>query len=179
MLEPYATQLSVAALATLTIPALFARKKKRLRESVLTYQEQEFVCAVANAFFPSGGPIEKSGVDANVLEYFDRYMQNSEPLQKTLIHLLLAFTELSPLLFGPRFKRFTALSQEERIVFLHGAFTSKIYFRRVSFISLRAVMTMAYLADDTVADAMNMKANTDPFGVGDEILEVRPEGETA
>lgn len=179
MLEPYATQVSVTALAAMAIPALFARKKKRLGDSVLSYSEQEFVCAVANAFFPPGGPIAKSGVEANVLEYFDQYLRNSEPLQQTLIHLLLAFTELSPLIFGPRFRRFTALKQDERIAFLHGAFISRIYFRRVSFISLRAVMTMAYLANDSVAAAMNMKADPDPFGIGDEILEVRPEGATA
>ena len=47
------------------------------------------------------------------------------------------------------------------------ASTSRIYFMRVVFLSLRTLLTMAYLADESVAEAIGIRADTDPFGLGD------------
>ncbi|MBM4359160.1 MAG: hypothetical protein FJ096_13725 [Deltaproteobacteria bacterium] len=145
-----------------------------LAESILSDREQALVAAVADAFFPPRGPIAVSGTEAGLVAYFDGYLRRSEPLPRFMIRLLLVYTELSPLLFGPRRVRFTRLTQEEQLAALEGAGTSDIYFRRVTFISMRAVMTMGYLAHPQVAAAMRMKADTDPFGIGDRTLEVTP-----
>jgi hypothetical protein len=139
--------------------------------SVMSAREQALVGAVADAFFPPGGPIPISGREADVPRYFDGYLRRSARTQAFLLRLLFAFTELSPLLFGPRRARFTRLTPEEQIAFLDGAFQSSIYFRRVAFISFRAVMTMAYLAHDGVARHMRMTADTDPFQIGARVLE--------
>lgn len=135
--------------------------------SMLSRREQSILAAVGNAFFPPDGPIPVCGVDAGVVAYFDRYMQRSGRMQRMLMRLLFAFIDLSPLPFGPRRRRFTSLSQEDRIRLLDGMARSRIYFRRVSFISIRALMTMAYLSNARVAEAMSMAPDVDPFGLGD------------
>lgn len=135
--------------------------------SLLSDNERAILGAAADAFFPPDGPIPLSGCDASVVEYFDRYVAGAAARQQLLMRLLFWFIQLSPLLFGPRRGRFTRLSQDDRIRFLDGARDSRIYFRRVSFVSLRAVMTMAYLSNPEVARHMAMVADTDPFGLGD------------
>ncbi len=87
-------------------------------------------------------------------------------MQRTMIRLLIAFLELSPLAFGPRRVLFTRLTREERIQALEAMFVSRIYFRRVAFTSIRALMTMAYLANGDVAERIGMQFDLDPFGMG-------------
>ena len=132
----------------------------------LTAAERALVSAVASTFFPPSGPIAISGIEAGVPDYFAGYLRRSGTRQAVLIRLLLAFTELSPLMFGPCRRRFTQLSHDQRVRFLDTVRTSRIYFRRVSFVSFRAMMTMAYLANDEVARQIGMVADTDPFGLG-------------
>jgi hypothetical protein len=131
----------------------------------LTQAERTVLGAAANAFFPPNGPILMSGCDAHVVEWFENYVTRSLPTQRILIRLLFVFTELSPLVFGPKRARFTKLSQAERIEVLDRASRSSVYFRRVTFTALRAMMTMAYLCNPMVARTMNMNADTDPFGL--------------
>jgi hypothetical protein len=139
--------------------------------TMLSRREQAILAAVGNAFFPPNGPIPVSGVAAGVVAYFDRYLARSQRMQRVLMRLLFIFIDLSPLTFGPRRRRFTSLDQADRIRLLDGMSKSRIYFRRVSFISIRALMTMAYLSAPEVARAMQMAPNTDPFGIGGRELE--------
>jgi hypothetical protein len=92
-------------------------------------------------------------------------LRRSNKRSRFLLHLLFVFMQFGPLLFGPRRRRFTKLDRSQQVRFLHEAFTSRIYFRRVAFVSLRAVMTMAYLSNDAVAKHMGMVAQTNPFGL--------------
>jgi hypothetical protein len=139
----------------------------------LSAAERAVLAAAADAFFPPSGPIPLSGCDAHVVEWFDGYVGRAHAAQAVLMRLLFAFTELSPLVFGPERGRFTRISQEGRIAFLARENRSRIYFRRVAFISLRAMMTMAYLSNARVSRYMNMNADTDPFGL-DKQPSVRP-----
>jgi hypothetical protein len=134
-------------------------------DALLSRREQALVAAVADAFFPPDGPIPVSGQQAGLARYFNGYLGRSAPRQRFLMRLLMLFTELSPVSFGPVHKPFTKLSHAERLDFLQSASTSRIYFRRVAFVSLRALMTMAYLGNDEVGRHMNMEADTDPFDV--------------
>ncbi len=134
---------------------------------MLSKREQALLAAVGDAFFPPDGPIPVSGVEAGVVAYFDRYLARSQRMTRVLMRLLFVFLDLSPLPFGPRRRRFVDLDQDERIQMLDDMFTSRIYFRRVSFTSIRALMTMAYLSNPRVAEAMTMTPDTDPFGIGD------------
>ena len=133
--------------------------------TMLSRREQTILAAIGNAFFPPKGPIAVSGTEAGVVRYFDRYLARSARLQRVLMRLLFTFIELSPFPFGPRRKPFTKLDHADRLTLLDGMSKSRIYFRRVSFISIRALMTMAYLSDGRVAQAMGMAPNKDPFGL--------------
>lgn len=135
----------------------------QLSPSVLSAREQAVIAAAGDAFFPARGPIPLSGSEAGVVAYFDAYLRRAPKRQQLLMRLLFLFTELSPLVFGPRRRRFTRLTIEERIAFLRTAFESSIYFRRLTFTSLRALMTMAYLANGEVARSMGMRPNRAPF----------------
>lgn len=138
----------------------------RLTGSTLNRMEQSLVEAVADAFFPKHGPFPRSGSEADILAYFDGYMDRSRPQERFMLHLLLLFTELSPVAFSRRHRPFTRLSSPEREQFLRGAFDSRIYFRRVAFTSLRALMTMAYLAHPDIALHIGLRAHLDPFDLG-------------
>jgi hypothetical protein len=157
------------------------RMSKPLRHSAsrLGPRPRALITAVANAFFPPGGPLSLSGCDAGVVGYIDRYVSRTEPLQRTMIRLLIAFIQLGPLAFGPRRVPFTRLTQAERIRSLDEMFASSIYFRRVAFTSIRALMTMAYLANEDVATAMGMVAHLDPFDLGDEATPLGASGTRA
>ncbi len=157
---------------------LFGYAQPTLSDSVLNRQEQALVLTAADAFFPPGGPIPVSGREAGILRYIDGYVRRAQRMQRILMHLLFAFTELSPLMFGPRRARFTKLNLDEQRTFLHGMFASQIYFRRIAFTSLRAMMTMAYCANAEVCRTMGMTFDTDPYGIGEVVLEQRPEGAT-
>ncbi len=158
--------LIAAVIASLLLVRLFfGYAPSKLKSSPLSAREQALVEAAANTFFAPGGPIPLSGSDAGTLSYFDAYFQRCPAHQQLLIRLLLLSTELGPLLFGPRPCRFTRLSHAHRTRFFEEAFSSWLYFRRLSFISLRAIMTMAYLANPEVAKSMNMHARRDPFGL--------------
>jgi hypothetical protein len=143
-----------------------------LTDSTLNRMEQTLIAAVGDAFFPAVGPFPRSGREADVLGYFDAYLRRCRSTERALLHLLMVFTELSPVLFGPRHVPFTRLSPPEQEEFLRGAFHSSIYFRRVGFTSLRALMTMAYLAHPDIARHIGVVADPDPFRLGAE--EVSP-----
>lgn len=156
--------LGLATVTPLLLLAVFSRDAHPTRW--LSRRERAIVAAAADAMFPPGGPIPLSGTEAGAVGYFDAYVGRQAPAQRVLVRLMLTFVELSPLVFGPERGRFTTLDHPAQLRFLDGMAKSRIYFRRVVFVSLRAMLTMAYLADDRVARAMNMVADPDPFGLG-------------
>jgi hypothetical protein len=135
----------------------------RIAGRVLNRKEQAIAAACADALFPPGGPIPLSGTDAGLVAYMDAYYLRLPFGARSLCRLLLHFIEHSPWVFGPRFARFTRLRPEERIAALRDMQTSSIYFRRVAFLSMRAMLTMGYLANGEVARRMGMVADLAPF----------------
>ncbi|MBI4701136.1 MAG: hypothetical protein HY744_08260 [Deltaproteobacteria bacterium] len=67
--------------------------------------------------------------------------------------------------FGPVRRRLTQLGPQEREQLFARAAASRVYLRRASFTSLRALLTMGYLDDRRVAAAIGLAAATDPFGL--------------
>lgn len=133
------------------------------RGSLLGRKEQAVVAACADALFPPGGPIPLSGTQAGLVAYMDRYLSGLPALPRLLGRLLFHSIEHGPWIFGPRRVRFTRLTHAERVAVLHEMFESSLYFRRVSFLSMRAMMTMGYLANPEVAKTMRMVADLSPF----------------
>lgn len=127
-------------------------------------KEQAVVAAAADAMFPEGGPIPLSGTQAGLVRYMDRHVADLSSRQRALVKLLLWFVEHGPRVFGPsRRARFTRLSHDERARALASMRTSSVYFRRIAFLSLRAMLTMGYLANADVARHMRMTASASPF----------------
>lgn len=131
--------------------------------SLLTFQEQAIVASVADSFFPRGGPISLSGSEAGLVGYFDLYLRRTPAEMRFLIHLLLFFFEHGTLLFGPYRSRFTRLNERERVLVLEAMSQSGIYFQRVTFLSLRTMLCMGYLAHPEVARQIGWIADQNPF----------------
>jgi hypothetical protein len=141
--------------------------EKIVPDARLTAKEQAIVAAVADTLFPKGGPIPISGTEAGLVAYMDAYVQRLPTQPAVLVRLLFQFLEHGPWIFGLK-RRFTSLTHEQRLEVLEGMRTSPIYFRRVACLSMRAMLTMGYLAHPEVTKAMRMTAKTNPFGLGDE-----------
>jgi hypothetical protein len=136
----------------------------RLRTTrVFSAKEQAIVAACADALFPPGGPIPLSGTEAGVVEYMERYVQWAPRATRVLIRLLIRFIEHSPWLFGPRHARFTRLSHEERCAALDRMARSQVYFHRVSFLSMRTMLSMGYLANPEVSRSIGITSSATPF----------------
>lgn len=116
--------------------------------------QQLVVAACADTLFPPSGPIPVSGTEAGLVAFVIAYVAALPLLQRFLVRLLFLFIQLSPLLFGPRRRRFTRLLPEERNRVLAAMATSKWYFRRVAFLSMRAILTMGYFACPQVSQCI-------------------------
>ncbi len=137
--------------------------------AVLSPRAAQLARVAANACFPGGGPIPRSGVEAGCVRWLDRYLERARPRQRRLVLWLLWFNELAPLVFGPRRARLSRLTEAERHQFLLASVASRWYPRRVAGFALRGVMTMAYFADTDVLAHIGATPDTDPFGLGDEV----------
>jgi hypothetical protein len=134
-----------------------------LESSILSRKEQAVVAACADALFPAGGPIPLSGTEAGLVRYMDGYLRRMPAQSRALARLLWVFTEHGPWIFGPKRRRFTRLLPAERAAVLDDMRTSRIYFRRIAFLSLRTMLTMGYLANGDVATRMGMVSARNPF----------------
>ena len=129
----------------------------------LSRKEQAILAAASDALFPPGGPIPLSGTEAGALPYLDAYVGRVDRSQRALMRLLFQAIEHGPWLFGPRVARFTRLGAAERIAYLRKLSKSDLYFHRVVFLSLRIMLTMAYLANEEVARRMRIVSSLAPF----------------
>jgi hypothetical protein len=154
----------VAALGAWTVRALFlGYPRAALRGVLLSRKEQAIVSACADALFPPAGPIPISGTEAGLVRYMDSYLGRLPRVPRVLARLLLFSVEHGPWIFGPRPARFTRLRPVERVAVLRAMAKSSLYFRRVSFLSLRTMMTMGYLAHPEVAKRLHIVASSAPF----------------
>lgn len=121
---------------------------------LLAPREAAVLEAAAEALYPPGGPVPLSGGDADLAGYVDGYLAMLPAATRRLVRLLLLAFEQATLLFpapghaGRR--RFSSLTLEQRVQVLEGWRTSSLFFRRLAFTSLRALLTMAYFAHPAV-----------------------------
>jgi hypothetical protein len=164
----------VAGGALLARGVLFGYAAQPVITRNLSRKEQAILAAAADALFPPGGPIPLSGTEAGAIPYLDAYVGRVDRSQRALMRLLFQAIELGPWLLGPRLARFTRLDAAERIVFLRKLSKSNLYFHRVIFLSIRVMLTMAYLANDEVARRMGIVANLAPFAGSRSVPEALP-----
>jgi hypothetical protein len=122
--------------------------------AVLARREVALLSAAGNATFPAGGAIPPSGDEVDLAGYTDHWLTLVPPRMRLLMRLLLFLVEHGTLFFpapGPRgWRRFSSLSTEQQQTVLEGWRTSRFYPRRVVFMSLRAILSMGYLAHPRV-----------------------------
>jgi hypothetical protein len=127
---------------------------------VLARREYATLAASALAMFPQGGAVPPSGVDAGIPEFVDRYLVTSSPRIRRLMRLLFFLIEHASLFFpaGGRggLRRFSALSFEQQSAYLQSWERSRLYPRRIVFLSLRAILSMGYFADPAVLQALGL-----------------------
>jgi hypothetical protein len=155
--------LAFVSAALLLARGVFLGYPEGLATRNLSRKEQAILAAAADALFPPGGPIPLSGTEAGAIPYLDAYVGRVDAGQRALMRLLFQAVEHGPWLFGPRFARFTRLEPAARIVFLRQLAGSDLYFLRVIFLSLRIMLTMAYLANEEVARRMRIVTSLAPF----------------
>lgn len=117
---------------------------------MLHRRERIFITVFADTLFPKGGDIPLSGSQAELVLYTSTYLEKLPTKQRILCRMLFLFIQLSPILFGPRHVRFTHLEPRERHQFLEEMSTSSFYFRRLSFLSMRTILTLGYFAHPKV-----------------------------
>lgn len=143
----------------------FGYAQPRFSGQVLGKKEQAVLVACAETLFPSRDTMPLTGVEAGIVEYFDSYLAELPKEKRLQIRALIQFIEHSPTLFVGK-RRFSALPVAEREAFLASMATSRFYFRRVCFLSLRTLTCMAYLAHPDIAAKIGSAPNTRPFDVG-------------
>jgi hypothetical protein len=126
----------------------------------LARREAAFVVAASDAMFPAGGEIPESGTDAGIPEYIDGYVAAVPSRQKLLMRALFFLMEHVTILFpapGPGGRRrFSGLSDEQRLGALEGWRTSPSYNRRMVFMALRSLITMGYFACPPVLQRLDL-----------------------
>lgn len=121
---------------------------------MLAPREAAVLEAAAEALYPPGGAVPISGADAGLAGYVDGYLAMLPAATRRLVRLLLLAFEQAPLLFPARGhggrRRFSSLTLEQRVQVLEDWRTASLFFRRLAFTSLRALLTMAYFAHPAV-----------------------------
>jgi len=145
---------AVLATAFWGLRRLFAGYGPRPVGTVLAAREWALVEAASEAMFPAGGPVPPSGEEAGVPAFVDRYVASVPPGMRRLVRLLLLLFEQATLILpapgaGGR-RRFSDLPLAQRAAVFEAWRTSRLFARRLSFTSLRALLCMGYLADPAV-----------------------------
>ena len=141
------------------------------RYANLAPREVAFLEAAAEATFPAGGSVPVSGVDANLPRYLDRYFDQLHGPRKLQIRLLLMLVEQATFFFPAPgrlgMRRFSSLDLPQREAVLQGWSESRFFLRRFIFATLRAVLTLGYLADPATLRHLDLA----PFRIESPVLE--------
>lgn len=161
--------LVVAALLFLVLAASLVWALRRLlggypardpARRMLAPREAAVVQAAAEALYPPGGAVPISGGEADLAGYVAGYLAIVPPPTRRLVRLLLLVFEQATLLFpaggrGGR-RRFSSLALEQRVQVLEDWRTASLFLRRLSFTSLRALLTLAYFAHPEVLRRLDL-----------------------
>lgn len=118
---------------------------KDYRRTTLKPRHRPVVRALAEAFFSPDGEASEERLDAFIDEV-DGYIS---PASKTLrfgLLMMLGLIQWSPLLYG-RFRTFTAMGREDRIVHLERLEASKLVQLPLLVVAYKMVMTMLFYED--------------------------------
>jgi hypothetical protein len=151
------------------------------RFGILAAREAAFLAAAADALYPPGGAVPRSGSEAGIPEYVDRYLGVVPARVRWLMRLLFLLVEQATVLFaapgrGGR-RRFSSQSREQQVAALEGWQRSRFFPRRLVFTSLRAVLTMGYFAHPAVLRELGLAPYAFRVPVADADLLYTPIGQ--
>jgi len=130
-----------------------------------------FLRAAAQTFFPADGAIALSGDDVDLPGYADRYLAQLPRRQRRLVRALFLLFEHATLVFPARgvgaFRRFSALSPEQRTAVLRAWSESGFYLRRTAFTALKAILIMGYMGDSECLRRLGLE----PFEIESPVCE--------
>jgi hypothetical protein len=165
------------------------RSYRRLRP-----REIALLRAATDAMFPARGAIPVSGADVDAPAYVDAWFDLLHPMRRFQIRLLLVFFEHATLLFwapGARgWRRFSALSLQQRIEVLRRWYSSRFFGRRLVFTALRSVLGIVYLGHpatmrflkvapyDFPSPVLDADVLYPPIGQGPDAIPYRPDDRT-
>ena len=128
----------------------------------LSELDRRIVTAAAETKFPPGGAFDTDGLEANVVDYVDDYLQRLPRLDRLQ---LLAFFRVfdagmawSEKRTGAPFHTADAVTRRE---YLSSWENSPTYSRRMGFQGMRMVLTFAYAECPAVKDAMGVTSSHD------------------
>jgi hypothetical protein len=161
----------------------------------LRRREIALLSAATDAMFPARGAIPVSGADVDAPGYVDTWFDLLHPMRRFQIRLLLLCFEQATLVFwapGPRgWRRFSALSLQQRIAVLRSWYASRWFVRRLLFTALRSVLGIVYLGHpatmrflgvapyDFPSPVLDADVLYPPIGRGPEEIPYSPEDRTS
>ena len=120
----------------------------------LSPRHRHILKTLADTLLPASVGFPIAADDANLVIPIEKLF---EPLGKrgfAGIGSFLVFFEWAALIFIPRFKPFTRLSPEDREKYLRGWQTSRIKYRRMIMLSLKALICLVFFSDPKVKAAV-------------------------
>ena len=163
--------------------------------SRLRPREIALLGTATDAMFPARGAVPVSGAEVDAPRYVDAWFELLHPKKRFQIRLLLLAFEQATLLFwapGPRgWRRFSALSLQQRIEVLRAWHSSRWFVRRLAFTALRSGLGIAYLGHpatmrylrvapyDFESPVLDADVLYPPIGQGPEAVVYGPEDRTA
>ncbi len=122
--------------------------------------EAAFLQAAAESFFPPDEGMPISGAEADLPGYADEYLLALPSRQRGLLRALFLLFEHATLLWpapGARgFRRFSGLSERQRLAVLRGWQTSRFGLRRMCFSALKAVLILGYVGHPRCLEALDL-----------------------
>lgn len=115
------------------------------------------IAAVSERLIPEGGELPPAVTDTGSYRFLAAYLRDQEPGARLGLKLLFVLFDLAPFLFIGRFARFVNLNPAEQDLYLADWGASRIYYRRMVLMLLKAMTGMGYYNDPLVLQHLGLK----------------------
>ncbi len=131
------------------------------RFKFLSKSERRILTAFAETLLPRGGAFEVGAPDVDYLPFLDRYVGAQDVVYRVGIRYLIHQWNWLPLLYLKSVRPFTAMSHEDRTVFLRYVQESKYFLQRSNAVVFRLMTGMAIYSDPRIEKAMGYEPHCD------------------
>ncbi len=154
-------RLTVNELKYKNVDKYFVKSFKELRRKLMPIKELKvfnqklynIIQVIGDTIVPSGGAFQIGSKDVDGALLLDHYIDRMSKLQLKLIKLILYVFEYTPML--TKFKKFSAMTPEQRLSYLLSWENSRFLFKRNIFLLIKMMIMMAVYSDDRVSAAID------------------------